>query len=251
MLDAASFFIGWGIGYYGTGWYYPPYYYGGGYYPYYPSYGHGSWYNPNTGGFGSRSVWYGPYGGYTYNQGYDPKTAYYADLDAAVTAIAATPLPDMLLIGRLKRKKLQLKDEIARAIGDRPVVIKPNNVVIDRDLAVTPAPALEGILEFLRYIGKAKGVIIAESAANGPTPEGFSNYGYEPLARKYGARLVDLDRSPTTTIFAVDQTDMRPKPIRAARLLMDRSAARSRSRRSGAVTFGWEQPGSGKPICLR
>ncbi len=71
---AAGMFIGFGVAYYGTGWYYPPYYYGGYYYPYYPSYGHGSWYNPNTGGFGSRSAWYGPYGGYSYNQGYNPKT---------------------------------------------------------------------------------------------------------------------------------------------------------------------------------
>lgn len=38
----------------------------------------------------------------------------HADLDAAVQAIAISPLPDMLLIGRLKRKKLQLKDEIGR-----------------------------------------------------------------------------------------------------------------------------------------
>lgn len=38
----------------------------------------------------------------------------HADLDAAVNAIALSPLPDMLLIGRLKRKKLALKDEISR-----------------------------------------------------------------------------------------------------------------------------------------
>ena len=38
----------------------------------------------------------------------------HADLDAAVQAIAISPLPDMLLIGRLKRKKLALKDEITR-----------------------------------------------------------------------------------------------------------------------------------------
>jgi len=38
----------------------------------------------------------------------------HADLDAAVQAIALSPLPDMLLIARLKRKKLSLKDEIAR-----------------------------------------------------------------------------------------------------------------------------------------
>jgi hypothetical protein len=38
----------------------------------------------------------------------------HADLDAAVQAISSTPMPDMLLIARLKRKKLALKDEIAR-----------------------------------------------------------------------------------------------------------------------------------------
>lgn len=38
----------------------------------------------------------------------------HADLDASIQAIALSPLPDMMLIGRLKRKKLALKDEIAR-----------------------------------------------------------------------------------------------------------------------------------------
>jgi len=38
----------------------------------------------------------------------------HADLDAAIQAISLTPLPDMLLIARLKRKKLATKDEISR-----------------------------------------------------------------------------------------------------------------------------------------
>jgi len=38
----------------------------------------------------------------------------HADLDAAIQAIAVSPVPDMMLIGRLKRKKLALKDEIVR-----------------------------------------------------------------------------------------------------------------------------------------
>lgn len=38
----------------------------------------------------------------------------HADLDAAVQAIALSPLPDMMLISRLKRKKLALKDQIGR-----------------------------------------------------------------------------------------------------------------------------------------
>lgn len=38
----------------------------------------------------------------------------HADMDAAIQALSQSPLPDMMLIGRLKRKKLALKDEIMR-----------------------------------------------------------------------------------------------------------------------------------------
>jgi len=36
----------------------------------------------------------------------------HADLSASIDALAAAPQPDQLLIARLKRKKLALKDEI-------------------------------------------------------------------------------------------------------------------------------------------
>ncbi len=38
----------------------------------------------------------------------------HADLDAAIQALSHTNVPDLIVIGRLKRKKLALKDEIAR-----------------------------------------------------------------------------------------------------------------------------------------
>jgi hypothetical protein len=38
----------------------------------------------------------------------------HADLDAAILALASAPVPDLIVIGRLKRKKLALKDEIAK-----------------------------------------------------------------------------------------------------------------------------------------
>jgi uncharacterized protein (TIGR02444 family) len=38
----------------------------------------------------------------------------HADLDVAIQALTGSTLPDMMVIGRLKRKKLALKDEIAR-----------------------------------------------------------------------------------------------------------------------------------------
>lgn len=36
------------------------------------------------------------------------------DLEVAIQAIGLCPVPDMMVIGRLKRKKLALKDEIQR-----------------------------------------------------------------------------------------------------------------------------------------
>jgi hypothetical protein len=42
----------------------------------------------------------------------------HADLDAAVTALQADPSPDMLRIARMKKRKLQLRDQIA-AMDDR------------------------------------------------------------------------------------------------------------------------------------
>jgi len=147
----------------------------------------------------------------------------------------------------------RLKDDIVRAIGDRPVVIKPNNVAVDRALSATPAEGLEGILEFLKSIGKAEDVVIAESAANGPTFEGYSNYGYEPLARKYGARLVDLDRGPVATVRVVDQNDMRPRPVRVAKLLLDRghfliSATRLKTHDRVVATLSLKNVVVGAPV---
>jgi hypothetical protein len=42
----------------------------------------------------------------------------HADLDASIEALSHMPIPDQLLIARLKRKKLALRDEIVK-IEDR------------------------------------------------------------------------------------------------------------------------------------
>lgn len=146
---------------------------------------------------------------------------------APAVALKKAPSPVVLTHGEdhadiIFQSLVPLKDRIAQAIGEKLVIIKPNFVAMDRELAATPAQSLEGILEFLKSIGKLKNVIVAESAANGPTLEGFSNYGYDVVARKYGVKLVDLDRSEIDIVFAVDQKDMRPHPIRVAKLLLDR-----------------------------
>lgn len=38
----------------------------------------------------------------------------HADLDASIEALGQMPIPDQLLIARLKRKKLALRDEIVK-----------------------------------------------------------------------------------------------------------------------------------------
>jgi uncharacterized protein (DUF362 family) len=112
-------------------------------------------------------------------------------------------------------------EDIARAIGERRVVLKPNNVSIDIPLCATHVDTLEGILEFLKSINKDKNVIIAESAAGGATFEGYSNYGYYRLVSKYPVKMIDLDQEPFDVIYVFDEKDFRPHPVRMSHVLLD------------------------------
>jgi uncharacterized protein (DUF362 family) len=110
--------------------------------------------------------------------------------------------------------------QIKQAIGSRRVVLKPNNVSTEVPLCATHVDTLEGILEFLKSISKLDNVIIAESAANGPTFDGFSNYGYFSLANKYPVKLVDLDSEGSETLYVFDEKDFRPHPVRFSNIIL-------------------------------
>jgi len=111
--------------------------------------------------------------------------------------------------------------QIADAIGDKRIVIKPNILVTDRQLAASDAKNLEGILEFLKSIGKDKNVVIAESTAMGSALDGYSNYGYDKVAAKYGAKMMDLDKDDFETLYCFDEKDFAPHPCRVAKMLVD------------------------------
>jgi uncharacterized protein (DUF362 family) len=143
--------------------------------------------------------------------------------------------------------------EISKAIGNRRVVLKPNNVSIDRPLCATHADTLEGVLEFLKYIGKTENVIIAESAANGPTLDGFSNYGYFRLLSKYPVKLVDLDQEPIDVLHVFDEKDFRPHPVRVSHVLLDPdsyivSVARMKTHDRAVATLSLKNIVFGAPI---
>jgi uncharacterized protein (DUF362 family) len=110
--------------------------------------------------------------------------------------------------------------QIRQAIGNRRVVLKPNNVSINIPLCATHVDTLEGILEFLKSIKKLDNVIIAESAANGPTFDGFNNYGYYRLVNKYPVKMVDLDQEGFEVLYVFDEKDFKPHPVRVSRVLL-------------------------------
>jgi uncharacterized protein (DUF362 family) len=112
-------------------------------------------------------------------------------------------------------------NQIRKAIGNKSVIIKPNNVLIDRQLAATHIDSLEGILEFLKSIGVVDNIIIAESAANGATFEGYDNYKYFDLQKKFPVKLIDLDQEKFEMIHVFDEKDFRPHAIRTSSLILD------------------------------
>jgi len=143
--------------------------------------------------------------------------------------------------------------QIKQAIGGRRVVLKPNNVSIDIPLCATHADTLEGILEFLKSIRKLDNVVIAESAANGPTFDGFSNYGYFRLANKYPVKFVDLDQEGSEILHVFDERDFKPHPVRFSRIILSSdsylvSVARMKTHDRTIVTLSLKNIVFGAPI---
>jgi uncharacterized protein (DUF362 family) len=105
------------------------------------------------------------------------------------------------------------------------VLIKPNNVSTEKQLASTHADALNGILDYLapRFRGP---VFIAESSA-GDTLEGYSNLGYKPLEKEWRSRqlrLVDLNREGKYETHTLIDYDLHITPVRLAARLFDPDA---------------------------
>jgi uncharacterized protein (DUF362 family) len=144
--------------------------------------------------------------------------------------------------------------EISQAIGNRRIILKPNNVLIYVPLACTHADTLEGILEFLKSIKKLNNVIIAESSASGSTLEGYDNYGYNSLISKYPVKLVDLDSEAFEILYVTDERDFRPHAVRVSSLILDHgsnyivSVGRMKTHNTVGATLSLKNIVLGSPI---
>ena len=107
----------------------------------------------------------------------------------------------------------------------KSVVIKPNNVSTNIQLAATHADTLRGILDYLapRFKGP---VYFAESSA-GNTMEGFENFKYTQVAAEHRSQkvgLVDLNEEARYVVLPLIDFDMHVVPVHLAARLLDPDA---------------------------
>ena len=119
-----------------------------------------------------------------------------------------------------------IEDQIMPVLKTKKhVVIKPNIVSTNNQLASTHVDALHGILDFLgpRFKGP---VVIAESSA-GYTTEGFDNFGYVKVAPEHkplDVSLVDLNEEGKYQTHTILNGDLHLVPVRLAARLLDPDA---------------------------
>ena len=118
-------------------------------------------------------------------------------------------------------KSLKLiEDQVFSAIGDKQILIKPNFVQTNRQLAATHADAIRGILEFLKPHYK-KEIIVGEAAASQEgTLVGYKNYGYDALEKQYKVKLVDLNLGNYQYRYTIGEKNA-PVPIRICSSFLD------------------------------
>ena len=146
------------------------------------------------------------------------------------------------------------KQQIATAIGNKRIIIKPNFVWSQTPLACTSATWVEGVLEFLKSIGKTH-IAMAESSATGGTMAGFDLNGYYTLANKYSVQLMDLNQEGSSPA-QIWQTATEPAPsktIRIAKLYLNPnnfiiSCAPMKTHNTAVVTMSMKNISMSAPV---
>ncbi|MFC1528956.1 DUF362 domain-containing protein [Candidatus Latescibacterota bacterium] len=146
--------------------------------------------------------------------------------------------------------------EVAKAIGDRQVIIKANAGLAEMKYAPhsTNADQLRGILDFLKPIHD-KQIIITEGTATVACSAfiGFENYNYMPLEKEYNVKLVDANDQPYTLKW-IRAAKHHPQAINIIDMYMDPnvyliSAARMKTHNAVVATLSLKNVAMGSPVC--
>lgn len=151
---------------------------------------------------------------------------------ASRTNAASTLTPAAIAKGESRRgniaaaMKLIDKEIVAGLRGKKSIVIKPNIVNTQRQLASTHVDALNGILDYISTTRWNGPVYIAEASA-GFTTEGYDNFKYQQAAdehKKLNVKLVDLNEVGLFETIHLLNGDLHPQPVRLAQQLLDPDA---------------------------
>ena len=97
-----------------------------------------------------------------------------------------------------------IKSDITSGLKSaKNVVVKPNFLLSDCQLAATHADAIDAILEFISPYLETQ-IILAEGGPKGDTLEAFKNYDYFKIQEKYDLALVDLNSDEMVDIELLD-----------------------------------------------
>jgi uncharacterized protein (DUF362 family) len=148
------------------------------------------------------------------------------------------------------RAMQMFKQQIAAAVINKRIIIKPNVVNDTVALADTHVDWLEGILEFLKSIGRTD-VTIAESNPRS-TFAAFEMMGYFRLLNNYPVKLVELNQEGADVAQVwKDATTL--WPIRVSRLLRNPnnfiiSCPRIKTHNNGVATVSLKNVVMGSPM---
>jgi len=180
-----------------------------------------------------------------------PAAALFGSDKSEVSLLTGTDRRDLVY-----RSLLPLRDEVEKAIGNRRVVIKANAGLAKPEYAKnsTHADHLRGILDFLGTIHDRQ-VVISEGCAGVKCSAfiGFENYGYLPLEKEYGVKLVDANDTPYSPQW-IRAAKHHPRAINIIDMFMDPdvyliSAARMKTHNAVVGTFSLKNVGMGSPVC--
>jgi len=114
----------------------------------------------------------------------------------------------------------RIEPEVRQALASKKrILIKPNMVVVHRQLCATHAECMEGILEFFSGLTKNE-IAVAETPANGPAMTGYDNYGYLRLKDKYNVKFLELDEQPFEFDYLTNER-YRPQRVRFSTFLTE------------------------------